>query len=88
MVKRTNKALELVRLIGRKPDTYTFHEACAVVGMNAGYRYLIDTGVIVYSHKYVKYVHKPGPGAFKVRLGKIGREKLAAQGKGGSMAPV
>ena len=44
MVKRTNKALALVRLIGSKPDTYTFHEACAVVGMNAGYRYLIDTG--------------------------------------------
>lgn len=39
MVKRTNKALELVRLIGRKPATYTFEEACAVVGIDGGYRY-------------------------------------------------
>lgn len=36
MVKRTNKALELVRLIGRKPDTYAFEEACAVPGGPAG----------------------------------------------------
>jgi len=88
VVKRTNKALELVRLIGRKPDTYTFEEACAVAGIDRGYRYLIDTGVIVYAPKYVKYLHKPGRGAFLVRLGKLGREKLSMHGKGGSMAPI
>lgn len=83
--KRINKALALVRLIEKQPGILTFSEACAIVGIKDGYRYLIDTGVLQYAPRVIKTRGRP---ALTIKLGPKGRAKMECHGLSGSMAPI
>lgn len=87
-VRFFNGALFIVRKVQKNPGKYTLPELTAMIGrQRKNYTYLLDTGVLVYAAKQ-KSTGKPGRVPMTLRLGRIGREKLAAHQSGASMASL
>jgi hypothetical protein len=79
-VRRTNKAMAIVKLAVNRPEQYTFQQLCitATGGQYGGnaYRYLLDTGVLEYNKPPKAGRPKKGEKPATIRVGPIGWQKL------------